>query len=319
MEITSQIKERVVNALLNDMQQRGFGSQNEHAKYMANLLSIPFDKAAMSQIKKPSGYKAIKDSSWLKFAKYFNLLSKNSWNTAQTNTYIVVQTALDLCKTDGIWQVLCDIAGVGKSYAAYEYSQHRKETVFYIDCSDCSSKSDFILELARQLGLQRTSTYNKLWREVTNELLLLDRPLLILDEFGDVAEGVVTLLKGLYNKSDMGDHMALGAYFIGADNLKKRLTDGRKRNKPSYAEFWSRFDNQITSLNFDRRPDNFRTELKSEIEKIVDQNLPAELSDKRDLIIEKSLKTNGVRAIRKEIALQQKIKSLLIENQSHAN
>jgi hypothetical protein len=264
----------------------------------------------MSQIKRPEGRKAIKDSSWLKLAKHFNCLNERGWQTAETGTFIAVQTALDLCKSDGIWQVLCDIAGIGKSHAAFEYAMKHRDTVFYVDCSDCSSKNDIIMEVARQLGLQKTSTYTKLWRDTVCELLLLDRPLLILDEFGDTTNDVIGLMKGLYNKANMGDHMALGAYFIGADNLKKRLHDGRKGSKPSYAEFWSRFDNSITSLNFDRIPARFEAELRSEIEKIVDKNIPDDLLDRRDLIIEKCLRTNGVRSIRKEIALQRKIKTL---------
>jgi hypothetical protein len=309
MEITNQIKERVANALVTEQSNLGKGS-NEYAAFISKMLGITFDKSAYSQIKKPAGYRAIKDITWLKLAKHFNCLSTSEWQTAKTNTYIAVQTALDLCKNEGLWQVLCDIAGIGKSHAAFEYAQQHKATVIYVDCSDCMTKNEFIVELARQFGLERTSTYNRLWRDVTDELLLLEKPLLILDEFGDVAEGVITLLKGLYNKADMGDRMALGAYFIGADNLKKRLCDGRKGNRQSYAEFWSRFNNQITSLNFDRRPDGFKKELTSEIEKILDSNLPAEIADKRDTIIEKALSTGGVRSIRKEIALQIKIKSL---------
>ena len=47
--------------------------------------------------------------------------------------------------------------------------------------------------------------------------------------------------------------------------------------------------------------------MRKEIEAIVDANLPEELTDKREGIIEKSLATNGVRAIRNEIAIQKMI------------
>lgn len=310
MEITTQIRTNVVDALMRDMQQRGVASQSQYSKYIHNLLDIPFDKAALSTIKKVEGHKAIRDSSWLKLAKHFNLLGASQWNTAITATYTKIHTALDLCKDNGIWQVLCDGAGLGKSYAAAQYAAQQRGTVIYIDCSDCGSKSDFINEFARLFGLERTSTYNKLWREVVDELLLIDRPLLILDEFGDVAHSVITLLKSLYNRADAGDHMELGCYFIGANNLKKRLENGRKFNKQSYAEFWSRFDNNITSLGFARTKNEYLCELNEEIEAIVDANLPAELADRRTIIVDKCLSTMGVRAVRKEIALQQKIKHL---------
>ena len=43
MEITPTIKEKVVNALFLDMQERGFASQAEYSKYVKNLLDVPFD------------------------------------------------------------------------------------------------------------------------------------------------------------------------------------------------------------------------------------------------------------------------------------
>lgn len=309
MTISNQTKELIVSAMLADMQERG-KSQNEYAKYISVMLGIALDKTAMSMIKNPEKRNAIKESSWLRLGKHFNIFGASQWNTAKTSAYISVQAGLDLCRENGIWQVLCDKAGIGKTYAAVEYADANKGNVFYIDCSDCQSKSDFILELARQLGLEYNSTYTRLWRNIQEELLLIEKPLLILDEFGDVAESVITLVKGLYNKANMGDYIAVGCYFIGADNLRQRMINGRKRNKQSYAEFWSRFDNQINSLNFDSKPDNFRVQLQREIEAIVDRNLPDNIADARTTIIEKCLKTGGVRSIRKEIALQLKIKEM---------
>ena len=75
-------------------------------------------------------------------------------------------------------------------------------------------------------------------------------------------------------------------------------------SKKSYAEFWSRFNGRITTLNYGKKQDAFGNELRKEIEAIVDANLPEELADRREDIIEKSFVTNGVRAIRNEIVIQ---------------
>lgn len=310
MTISTQIKEHTVSAMLADMTARGFGSQTTYARFIERQLSIPFDKAAFSQIKRPAGHCAIKDSSWMKLARHFGTLTGCRWNKADTGTFLTVTTALDVCQNYGIWQVLCDNAGIGKTYAAKYYTEQNKQTVIYIDCSQCLSKSDFILELARQLGIEHTGTYNRLWRESTDELLLLERPLLILDEFGDVPDSVITLLKSLYNKADMGDYMALGLYMIGADNLKKRLITGRKRRRQSYAEFWSRFDNNITSLNFSSKPNEYTDQLRHEVAMIVDANLPATMAASREEIISKTLKTSGSRAVRKNINIQAAINKI---------
>lgn len=310
MELTNGIKDRVIERLLAEFEQKAACapdkkkySQAEFARMIAVRHEIKFDKAVLPQIKKVEGrnYSAINEISWLILARHYNVLNQSAWNTARTKAYIKIQAQLGACQKYGIWQVLCDRAGIGKSYAAVEYARAGKN-VFYVDCSEFPSKGDFISCLAGQFGLEKTGSYNKLWREVTNELLLLDSPLLILDEFGDCADAVVTLMKGLYNKANAGDRIMLGCYFMGADNLQKNLIDGRRTKKPSYAEFWSRFNEKVTNLGYEKTPGGYREELRGEIEKIANANLPEAMKEGVDKVVEETLRTGAVRATQKEIA-----------------
>lgn len=309
MELTNNIKDRVIEALFSEYARRvassptGKYAQVEFARMIALRHEIKFDKAVIPQIKKVKGrnYNAINEVSWLILAKHYNVLDESAWKTARTKAYVRIQAQLGVCKKFGIWQMLCDRAGIGKSYAAVKYARENRN-VFYVDCSEFPSRGDFILCLAGQFGIEKTGSYNKLWRDVTNELLLMDAPLLILDEFGDCADAVVTLMKGLYNKANTGDRVLVGCYFIGADNLKKKMEDSRRSRKPSYAEFWSRLNEKIVSLEYERTPSGFREELKGEIEKIVAANLPEEMKDGASKIIEETMKTGAVRAAQKEIA-----------------
>lgn len=304
MEITKEIKDKVVFNLF--LEQRKLGvSQAEFARRVALRHGIKFDKSVLSQIKFPDdrNYSVIKDSSWLTLARHYRCMEDQEWETVDTRAYLSVQVHLKKCQEYGIWQVLCDRAGIGKSYAAREY-ERENQNVIYVDCSEYSTKSDFVKHLAGIFGIAKTGGIDHLWREVTDELLLLYKPLLILDEFGDCAEAVISLMKGLYNKANMGNQMALGCYFIGADNLQKRLEEGRRVSKRSYAEFWSRFNGRITHLNYNRKQSLFEQELRREVEAIVDANLPEELKDEREGIVSKCVVTNGVRAIRNEIAIR---------------
>lgn len=314
MEITNRIKDKVTDCLFFELKERKV-SQAEFARIIALRHGIKFDKSVLSQIKcvRDRNYSVIKDASWLVLARHYRCMDDNVWETVDTKAFITVQTHLEKCQEHGVWQVLCDRAGIGKSYAAKEYACGHSN-VIYVDCSDYPGKGDFVRFLAGQFGLQNTGGIDRLWRDVTNELLLLYKPLLILDEFGDCAEAVITLMKGLYNKANLGSQMALGCYFIGADNLQKRLEDGRRVSKRSYAEFWSRFNGRITTLNYGKKQDVFGSELQREIEAIVDANLPEELADRREEIIEKSFTTNGVRAIRNEIVIQK----MLLEKRRQA-
>ena len=311
MEITTEVKDRVIECLYNERERRGV-TWTKFASIVSERNAVRFNKSAFSQINKPKrlrNYRVVKDSTWLTLARYYNILEARSWNTAKTKAYITVQAHLEKCREYGIWQMLCDRAGIGKSYAAREFAQKNKN-VFYIDCSEYNTKTDFIVFLAQQFGLDATSrNISRLWRETINELLVLDKPLLILDEFGDCSDKVITLMKSLYNRANMGDYMALGCYFIGADNLEQKLIDGRMRKKPSYAEFWSRVNKRVTRQNYGATVDDFMKELKNSTEAIVDANLTEELKDKRNTIIEKSLVTGGVRSIQNEIAIMKMLKN----------
>lgn len=304
MEITNSVKDKVADRLFLELKQRGV-SQAEFARIIALRHGIKFDKSVLPQIKHDKGrnYSVIKDASWLVLARHYGCLDDNEWETVKTKAFITVRTHLEKCQEYGVWQVLCDRAGIGKSYAAREYAREHAN-VIYVDCSEYSCKSDFVKYIAGQFGLGNAGGIDRLWRDVTDELMLLYKPLLILDEFGDCAEAVITLMKGLYNKANMGNQMALGCYFIGADNLQKRLEEGRRTSKRSYAEFWSRFNGRITGLNYNAKTDLFKGELRKEIEAIVDANLPEELAENRETVIEKSFVTGGVRAIRNEIVIQ---------------
>lgn len=313
MEITTALKKRVISAMDADMTQRGM-KQNDYARYMANMLSIKLDKSAFPQMKTEvnnGGEKnIINPTSWMKIARYLGVLDNGQWMKADTRTFKTIELALNFCKDNGVWQVLCDKAGVGKTFAAKYYAAAYKDSVVYIDCSQCLTKNDFIMELARMLGVERATTYGRLWHEATDQLLLMNHPLLILDEFGDVPDSVITLLKSLYNKADIGDYMSLAVYMIGADNLEKRLVAGQKNRRQSYAEFWSRFDWNVTKLGFSTKGEALLSELEAEIGLIVDANIPEELAHRRKVIIDKTLSTHGSRAVRKNINIERVIHNL---------
>lgn len=308
MEITNEIKDKVTEKLFSEMRTRGV-SQAEFARIIAVRHGIRFNKAVLPQLKDKArrNYAVIKDSSWLVLARYYRCMGEDVWETVDTKAFLTVRAHLGKCQEYGIWQVLCDRAGIGKSYAAREYERSHPN-VIYVDCSEYPGKGDFVRHIAGMFGLVKTGSLDRLWREATDELLLMEKPLLILDEFGDCAEGVISLMKGLYNKANTGTAMSLGCYFIGADNLQKRLEEGRRTKKRSYAEFWSRFNGRITGLNYERRQGLFEQELRHEVEAIVDANLPEELQEHRESIVSKCVATGGVRAIRNEIAIRRMIR-----------
>ena len=306
MKITPELKQEVVTALERDMKQRESKSQAEYSRYIKNLLNIPFDASAFSTIKKVDGRNAIKETSWLKLVTHFGLV-RNDWQTAKTATFNTIQTALELCQQKGLWRILCDRAGIGKTYAAQVYAEEHKGSVIFVDCAQHTTISSFVSAIGRQVGVPTQRTTNAQWEMITDTLILMDKPLLILDEMGDVDEKVLGLLKGLYNKADRRGFLGIGVYGMGADNLKQRLENGRLYKKRSYAETWSRFGDIINTLNFSTIPEESMSEYREELTAIIDANLPKEIADQRTKIINSCFRTGAVRAVKNAIPLQLEI------------
>ena len=167
MEITKKIKDKVVFYLFHELKKLGV-SQAEFARRIALRHGIKFDKSVLSQIKfqDDRNYSVIKDSSWLILARHYRCMEDQTWETVNTKAFLSIQTHLRKCQEYGIWQVLCDRAGIGKSSAAREYERENM-TVIYIDCSEYSTKSDFVRHLAGVFGLAKTGGIDHLWRDVT--------------------------------------------------------------------------------------------------------------------------------------------------------
>jgi hypothetical protein len=309
MKVTEELKEMVVQRLLADMQERGYDSNTAYAKYIKNLLDIPFDKTAWSLVKNPERRNALRDTTWIKIAKHFNLLASGSWKVADTHGYRTTTTYMKMCKKHGLWKVLCDHTGFGKTFAAEQFADRNKDSVIYVDCSKRTTKSEFINAFAQQLGIERTGSYSKLWRDITDELLLMEQPLILLDEFGDVSDTVITLMKSLYNAADCGEYIGIGVFHIGADNLQKKLNDGRSHHKQSYAEYWSRFGDDLLTLNFHNPKDKMQADrlLEADAEAILKENLPLSLQEYKDEIKDKAVGKRNLRIIREQIRIKSEL------------
>ena len=119
---------------------------------------------------------------------------------------------------------------------------------FYLDCSQCSKVGEFVRALARAVGVRNRGTLYEIKTEIKAHLNSpeIDKPLVILDEAGDLDQSVYKVVKELWNATEVvPGQPTCGWYMIGAQGLENKINIGRKWGKNSFPELFSRFSEPL--------------------------------------------------------------------------
>lgn len=135
-------------------------------------------------------------------------------------------------------------AGCGKTTAAASYrSQH--SNVFYILCSEDMHKSDFVRELARQIGLSlEWRNLRELLEQCITYLTELHNPLIIFDEGDKLNDSVFYYFVSIYNRLEF----RAGIIFMSTSYIKRRIENGLRYDKKGYREIYSRIGRRFFDL-----------------------------------------------------------------------
>lgn len=79
----------------------------------------------------------------------------------------------------------------------------------------------------------------------------MERPLVVLDEAGDLAYEAFLELKALWNATEM----CCGWYMMGADGLRAKIDRNVEGNKVGYAEIFSRYGGKYSKVTPDHEED----------------------------------------------------------------
>ena len=112
------------------------------------------------------------------------------WAICETAAFRELTLLFEDAQASGNVSWVVGNAGVGKTTAAHEYAAAH-DNAFVISCSEDMRRGDFIREMARVLGIRlpQSSLRDKLMA-VTDELRVLERPLLIFDEGDKLMDSV---------------------------------------------------------------------------------------------------------------------------------
>lgn len=227
------LRDRVLAALREQRQNFG-GSAAQFA------VSLDINPAQLSRLMKGDTEGVVSAQKWEHLAHVLGVERDNTWRAARTQVYEYVTQQLEECQRSSMCAILVDRAGVGKTFAATIYKRSHRNVV-YVDCSQAKARRKLLRTIARQLGIDTAKTYDMLYDAVVYALnTAFERPLVILDEMGDLKRESILEVKALWNATQY----RCAWYAMGADGLKKRIDTAISNEVVGFVELFSRFGGQ---------------------------------------------------------------------------
>lgn len=278
MEITNDYKNRVLSALF-EARNNYTGSDSAFSKTVGLNVSV------FNRIKKGESTDGlISPAKWLSMGRILDVkLNDKNWITARTAVFNKIERDLQDCKQNSIALIMVDECGIGKTYSARQIVKTIKNA-FYVDCSQAKVKQQFIRLLARTVGVDSDGKYSDVKKDLKYAISNIDKPVIILDEAGDLEYNAFLELKELWNATE-GD---CGWYMMGADGLRSKINRGINNKKVGYREIFDRFNNKYMKsvpAGFEAKLD-FYSEMISEV---LVSNLPLDQHYKINELVPKIL------------------------------
>ena len=238
-------------------------------------------------------YELISDEMFVRIATQIGF-AFDSWNLHEGKTFKEITFTLsDAQAYKNVTWIVGD-AGCGKTTAAIEYRRTHRN-VFYILCSEDMRRSDFVREIAKQVGAPTdTTNLRDILENAISMISFLGNPLLVFDEGDKLTDSVFNYFISIYNRLE--GHA--GIVFLSTDYIKRRMEAGLRYNKKGYKEINSRIGRRF----FDVSP----TE-ENDIYAICQANNLTDRADIEEVIKDAKRSDNDLRRVKRCIHRQKRI------------
>ncbi|HCS21069.1 MAG TPA: hypothetical protein DIW47_11010 [Bacteroidetes bacterium] len=281
MNITNEFRQEVIAALMEQRARYG-GSDASFAKTWSINPSV------FSRLKKSGADKGLlKDIQYLQIGRELNVSPTSSvWNIARTEVFEAISNDVAFCQQNAKAMIFVDECEIGKTVAA-KYLSKSLKNCFYVDCSQSKTKNLFIRALALALGVDPVGKYAEIKANIKYYLTVLENPIILLDEGGDLEYPAFLEIKEFWNATDG----YCGWYMIGADGLRAKWERGISAHKVGYRELFSRFSGKYMSVV----PANDRSAKDAFYKKLITAVLEVNTSDKAAIpaLVKKCMATDA--------------------------
>lgn len=230
MALNNQTKERIIEAINQDFV--NYPSKNKHA------TALGINAGVYSDITKGDYERKLSDAAFISIARRLgvNIRDRMPWIAAETAVFVYITQQLAMCQQSSLSGLLCDVPNIGKTFTAKAYVKTHPNAI-YVDCGQVKTKMRMIRFIAKEFGINGNGRYADVYDDLVYYLKSIDRPLIILDEAGDMNPETFLELKALWNATDR----TCGWYMMGANGLKAKIQRNRNSDTLGYEEMFSRY------------------------------------------------------------------------------
>lgn len=242
--VTTEIKNKIVAAIAQARE--NYPSDAKHA------ASLGINAGVYSAIRNGQTDRVLSDANWITIARKLgvSLRGEIEWKAAKTETFKYITTQLEAIQERGLSTILCDLPNIGKTFTARHYVGTHANAV-YIDCSQVKTKLKLVRRIASEFGVDSKGRYADVYDDLVYYLRSIDRPLVILDEAGDLQYEAFLELKALWNATER----CCAWYMMGADGLKEKIRRSIECRKVGYTEMLSRYGDRYCKVTPDEAKD----------------------------------------------------------------
>ena len=267
IEVNTLLVEKCVEALLQASENYG-GTAAQFARRFGMTPSV------WSDIRNGRIENRLSPQKWLNIASILGVKATNrTWRMARTEVYDAIEQGVMACKEYGWGMIFVDKCAIGKTYSA-RYLAKTLKNCFYVDGSQCKTKILFSRTLANVIGVEAAGRYQDVKTRIKNALNALEKPVVIIDEAGDLEYNAFLDLKEFYNATEG----SCGWYMMCANGLRKKISDGISRESVGFEEIFSRFSDayaHVVPTNKDEQIEFYR--------RLLTTVLSANMDDKTNL------------------------------------
>lgn len=236
--ITTEVKQKIVAAIKE--RRTNFQSDAKMSVYLG-ISNAQFSRV----VNKGQLDNVISDAQFFNIARKLEVVLNSSYEIriAKTEVFEFITSQLAACQEHSMSGLFCDLADIGKTFAAKWYARNQKNVV-YVDGSQLKSKQKLIRFIAKELGLNNTGRYADVYADLVYYMNSNPGILVIVDEAGDLSYDAWLELKALWNATEG----CVGWYMLGADGLRAKIESNLSRRKVGYAEMFRRYGSRYQSI-----------------------------------------------------------------------
>ncbi len=236
LQITEDYKVKTQTALIE-------ARQNYSGTDAAFSKKYGINNSVYSRLKNGERDGLLKENQWLNIGRELGVnLYERNWNTARTEVFTIIEEDILFCQENSKGKMCVDDCGIGKTYTA-KYLSRTLKNCFYIDASQAKGVYLFIKAIAKAIGVDTSGKYAEIKSNIKYCLNNLPKPIVIIDEAGDLNTPTLLEIKELWNATEG----TCGWYMMGAEGFKRVMDKGMNNKKPGFKELFSRFSERYTT------------------------------------------------------------------------